>query len=182
MAKLYNYKRNSDGLIITCYVEEGNFTKTPVSRTGGDIEDDVGVFATPGAKGKYVVPAGITSDGILIVKPQVKEDTKPVIGEIVSKMDGAVPSTSKNSGEYERRRADINFFGIELKMLPIKTGSGTTIDDGDYLEMSTADDQYFAEAVGITPIVLLADVAASSDTVFPALLGAFGIDGAEPET
>ena len=87
--------------------------------------------------GDKVVSDGIDADGRLLVKKHVYNDSLPVIGEIMSKIDfNGVPSTTVGTiaqGSYTPREATILFYGGRIRTLKAYMAQSASITAGMYM-------------------------------------------------
>lgn len=100
-------------------VKEGNYTVVE-SAEGRAGKDTFGYFASPVHKGDFVK---LTSTPWLV---EVAGNGDTIIGEVIDNPTwfGDRPQTSKNDGQYNRRRATIRLWGDYVKALPLKDDNG----------------------------------------------------------
>lgn len=165
MAKLYN--KTGAPIKEVVFLNEGTMTFYDNGRTTrGTV--DVAVPASPCAKDDLIVPAGLTDDGLIIVKKRATTDTRP-IGQLTSNPVGKPPKETKTWGNYDPYRADAKLWAIELKMRTVVTGLGETITAGDSVKPSTASANKWVPDATPNSFVCLADVEANSEVLVPVL-------------
>ena len=101
-------------------VKEGNYTVTE-GVIEGSGRTNVGYFASPVHKGDFVK---LSTGADWLVEVATNGDT--IIGEVIDEPQfyGDRPSTSKNDGQYTRRKATIRLWGDYVKSLPLKADNG----------------------------------------------------------
>jgi hypothetical protein len=169
MAKLYD--KEGSPIYDVAFLNEGTMTVAE-GRTSRGVEE-VATPASPCAKGDLVVPAGLTSDGIIIVQKRATTDVRP-IGELATNPVGKKPASTKTWGNYDPYRADIRFFASAIKMRTVTTGAGETIAAGDSVKPSTTAVNKFVKDTTANNTVCLAAVAESSEVLVPVLEMAAG--------
>lgn len=109
-------------------VVEGNYT-VQEGVIGGAGNTDVGYFASPVHKGDFVK---LTSNPWEVAKAG---DGDTIIGEVIDNPQfyGDRPQTSKNDGQYTRRKATVRLWGDYVKSLEL-VADNTAVAVGDCIK------------------------------------------------
>ena len=148
-------------------VKEGNYTVVE-SAEGRAGKDTFGYFASPVHKGDYVK---LTSTPWLVEKAG-NGDT--IIGEVIDNPTwfGDRPQTSKNDGQYSRRKATIRLWGDYVKALPLKADN-SAVAVGNSIKYT--GDGLFDKNASTTDSLALESASANTGKKIAVLLGYRGL-------
>lgn len=171
------YPTDSDGrLQVRCRLSEGNLTVAKSNMALGTdytytfanqlqgVDPNLGFF-----KGDKVVSDGIDADGRLKVKKHVYNDSLPVIGEIMTKIDfvGVAPTTIgvTTVGNFTPREATVLLYGGRIRTLPVYMAQSANVTAGMYLiQNAVTAYEYCVTATGTSGTVASSRVALAAAT------------------
>ena len=149
-------------------VKEGNYTVTE-GVIEGSGRTNVGYFASPVHKGDFVK---LETGADWLVSVAGSSDT--IIGEVIDEPQfyGDRPTTSKNDGQYTRRKATIRLWGDYIKSLPLKADNDA-VTVGDSIKYTGSGK--FNKNSSTTSSIALESATANSGKKIAVLLGYRGL-------
>jgi len=165
------YLYNNDGAKDVGFLNEGDYEVVEGERSTGTVK--VAVFVGKLKYGDEIVPDGLTADGLIRVKKRAVTDANP-IGIVDSNPKGTIALDKDYTwGQYNPRRADIDFYGDKLEMATVVAPVDTNLAPYPvtFLKPSSTELNKWVVSATATNTVLLGPVTKNTEALVPILKG-----------
>lgn len=165
------YLYDNDGGKDVAFLNEGNYTVVEGDTSLGT--NKVAIFVGKIKLDDEIVPDGLTPDGLIRVKKRAVTDANP-IGKITSNPKGTIQlDKDYNWGDYNPRRADVDFYGDKLEMATVVAPADTDLSPYPvtFLKPSGTALNKLVKSDTPTNTVLLGPVTKNTEALVPILKG-----------